>query len=181
MEQVRLCTVCPMENWLDTYKTTNRVGWVIWICYSRALERRCPIQRERSQCWRESERFLGVDAPSNIDLGEVENVGRDWIFQLFEVAKDADPDEEGAHDWSTWEWLINLRGWCTSPYTNYAYVHTSRRTASHSNCKGCLHKFIDYAYWTLKTSFPCYLSQSNSKYISSSWAWPLYSSKILYK
>ena len=41
MEQVRLCTVCPMENWLGISKTTYRVGWLIWICYSRALERRC--------------------------------------------------------------------------------------------------------------------------------------------
>ena len=41
MEQVRLCTVWPQENWLGTSKTTCRVGWMIWICYSRALERRC--------------------------------------------------------------------------------------------------------------------------------------------
>ena len=41
MEQVRICTVCPTENWLGTSKTTYRVGWMIWICYSRALERRC--------------------------------------------------------------------------------------------------------------------------------------------
>ena len=27
-EQVRLCTVCPMENWLGTSKTTYRVGTV---------------------------------------------------------------------------------------------------------------------------------------------------------
>ena len=40
-EQVRLCRVCPMENWLGTSKTTHRVGWMIWICYSRALERKC--------------------------------------------------------------------------------------------------------------------------------------------
>ena len=26
---------------LGTYKTTDRVGWMIWIYYSRALERRC--------------------------------------------------------------------------------------------------------------------------------------------
>ena len=41
MEQVRLCTVCPIENWLGTSKTTYRFGWMIQICYSRALERRC--------------------------------------------------------------------------------------------------------------------------------------------
>ena len=41
MEQVRLCTVWPMENWLGTSKTIYRVGWLIWICYSRAVERRC--------------------------------------------------------------------------------------------------------------------------------------------
>ena len=41
MELVRLCTVWPQENWLGTCKTTYRVGWMIWICYSRALERRC--------------------------------------------------------------------------------------------------------------------------------------------
>ena len=43
MEQVRRCTVCPMENWLGTSKTTYRVGWMIWMCYSHALERRCLI------------------------------------------------------------------------------------------------------------------------------------------
>ena len=43
MEQVRLCTVCPMKNWLGTSKTTYRVGWMIWIWYSHALERRCLI------------------------------------------------------------------------------------------------------------------------------------------
>ena len=26
LEQVRLCTVCPMESWLGTSKTTYRVG-----------------------------------------------------------------------------------------------------------------------------------------------------------
>ena len=41
MEQVRLCAVFPMENWLGTSKTTYRVGWMIWICYSHSLERRC--------------------------------------------------------------------------------------------------------------------------------------------
>ena len=41
MEQVWLCTVCAMENWLGTSKTTHRVGWMIWICYSCALERWC--------------------------------------------------------------------------------------------------------------------------------------------
>ena len=43
MEQVRHCTVWPLENWLGTSKTTylTRVRWMIWICYSRALERRC--------------------------------------------------------------------------------------------------------------------------------------------
>ena len=40
-EQIRLCAVCPIENLLGTSKTTYRVGWMIWICYSRALERRC--------------------------------------------------------------------------------------------------------------------------------------------
>ena len=28
MEQVRLCTVCPVENWLGTSKTTYRAGLV---------------------------------------------------------------------------------------------------------------------------------------------------------
>ena len=41
MEQVRLCTVWPTENWLGTSKTTYRVGRMIGICYSRALDRRC--------------------------------------------------------------------------------------------------------------------------------------------
>ena len=40
MEQVRLCAVRPMKDWLGTYRTTLRVGWMMWICYSRALERR---------------------------------------------------------------------------------------------------------------------------------------------
>ena len=40
MEQVRLCAVWPMKDWLGTFRTTLRVGWMIWICYSRALERR---------------------------------------------------------------------------------------------------------------------------------------------
>ena len=44
MELVRLCTVWPQENWLGTSKTTYRVGWMIWICYSRALERRCLLK-----------------------------------------------------------------------------------------------------------------------------------------
>ena len=47
MEQVRLCTVCLMENWLGTSKTKYRVGWMIWICYSCALERKC---LERRSC-----------------------------------------------------------------------------------------------------------------------------------
>ena len=41
MEQVRLCAVWPTENWLGTSKTTYKVGWMIWICYSRALDRWC--------------------------------------------------------------------------------------------------------------------------------------------
>ena len=41
MKQVRLCAVWPMEDCLGTFKTTYRVGWMIWICYSRALDRRC--------------------------------------------------------------------------------------------------------------------------------------------
>ena len=41
MEQVRLCTGWPRENWLGTSKTTYRVGWMIWMCYSHALEIRC--------------------------------------------------------------------------------------------------------------------------------------------
>ena len=51
MEQARLCTDCPMENWLGSSKTTYRVGWMIWICYSRALERRYlgPDRRSRSE------------------------------------------------------------------------------------------------------------------------------------
>ena len=51
LEQVRLCTVCRMENWLGSSKTTYRVGWMIWICYSRALERRYlgPHRRSRSE------------------------------------------------------------------------------------------------------------------------------------
>ena len=47
MVQVRLCAVWPMENWLGTSKTTYRVGWMIWICYSRALERRCLEEGEQ--------------------------------------------------------------------------------------------------------------------------------------
>ena len=44
MDQVRLCAVWPTENWLGTSKTTYRVGWMIWLCYSRALERRCLVE-----------------------------------------------------------------------------------------------------------------------------------------
>ena len=67
MEQVRLCTVCPKENW----RTTYRVGWMIWfwICYSRALERwllvniiRCwrhLCHRSRGLCWLHARRKAG--------------------------------------------------------------------------------------------------------------------------
>ena len=64
MEQVRLCTACPMENWHGTSKTTYRVGGMIWICYSRALERRC-LRERRKERWRGSCKFeLRVGASS---------------------------------------------------------------------------------------------------------------------
>ena len=36
-----LYVVYPMDYWFGSSKTTYRVRWMIWICYSRALERRC--------------------------------------------------------------------------------------------------------------------------------------------
>ena len=35
-----LCAVWSMKDWLATFRTALRVGWMISICYSCALERR---------------------------------------------------------------------------------------------------------------------------------------------
>ena len=57
-----------MKDWLGTFRTTLRVGWVIWICYSRALERRplvfadgswTPFDRLLMRRWSRSE-VMGV-------------------------------------------------------------------------------------------------------------------------
>ena len=48
IEQIRLCTVWPQEIWFGTSKTTYRDGWMIWICYSRALERQCLSSSQRT-------------------------------------------------------------------------------------------------------------------------------------
>ena len=41
MEQVRLCAVWPMENWLGSFMN-HKQGWMtVWGCCWRALEKRC--------------------------------------------------------------------------------------------------------------------------------------------
>ena len=67
MEQVWLCTVCPMENWLGASKTTYRVELMICICYSRALERRCLVDNCDSDHWSKSICRVRMNASQQTD------------------------------------------------------------------------------------------------------------------
>ena len=104
MGQVRLCAVRPTENWLGTSKTTYRVGWMIWIRCSHALERRClpcPIYSELGPIWRRrklrammtiSEYIFGsgeflwiIPRPTRLDGRELPPRGKNMNFICFRI------------------------------------------------------------------------------------------------